>query len=247
MVRRLTKPFFSNTPREVRIRVGSRTFPFVLIPRDHRAIMMGIYEQPVVQVLEILLSPGMVAVDGGAHIGFFTILMAHLVRPGGRVIAFEIHPDLLSLLEKNVSLAPEDTEIEIRPQALADQPGQRLIQLQEGGCTSLKALGDHPVTLTTLDHMFREGRVDLVKLDVEGLEAHVLEGGRGVLERCQPALVLELHEPLETFVRKSIVRDLLEHGYRFFLLSSSPPELPHLIGLPPRFAHLQDKIPGKPL
>jgi hypothetical protein len=42
--------------------------------------------------------------------------------------------------------------------------------------------------------MAREGlgRLDLIKLDVDGFEARVLEGGLGTLGRCQPVIVMEL-------------------------------------------------------
>jgi len=167
-LRQFTRIGFPASPRKVRVRAGRFTFPMILIPREHRAIWMGVYEQPVVRALEVLLAPGMVAVDGGAHIGFFTLLMAHRVRPGGRV------------------------------------------------------------------------DVDLVKLDVEGLEAQVLAGGQALIRRCQPALVLELHEPMEDFLEKPMVRELAAVRYTFFMLPSSPPEAPHLVGLPPRW-----ELPGE--
>ncbi len=241
-LRRLTRAVFPASPRKVRVRAGRFVLPMILIPRDHRAILLGVYEQPVVRVLEVLLTPGMVAVDGGAHIGFFTLLMAHRVRPGGRVVAFEIHPGLLALLQQNAALAPPDVRVEVRPLGLADRPGKRFVQLREGGYTSLERSGEVPVSVTTLDEVFREARVDLVKLDVEGLEERVLAGGRAVLRRSQPALVLELHEPVEDFLEKPTVRELATEGYAFFLVPSSPPEAPHLVGLSPRFSGVS--LPG---
>lgn len=243
-IRQLSRVMFPASPRKVQVRAGRFTFPLILVPREHRAVLLGVYEQPVVRVLEALLSPGMVAVDGGAHIGFFTLFMAHMVRPGGRVVAFEIHPELLALLRRNAALAPPDVQVEVLPLGLADRPGKRFVQLREGGYTSLQSAGREPVTVTTLDEVFREVRVDLVKLDVEGMEARVLAGGREVLRRDQPALVLELHEPVETFLEKPVVRELAAEGYTFFLLPPVPPEAPHLVGLPPRVRHHGKELPG---
>lgn len=36
-------------------------------------------------------------------------------------------------------------------------------------------------------------KIDLVKVDVEGAELDVLEGSRGLLERCKPILLVEVH------------------------------------------------------
>jgi hypothetical protein len=48
------------------------------------------------------------------------------------------------------------------------------------------------VPLTSLDIHFADARVDLIKIDVEGHEPHVLDGARQVLERDHPSLMLEI-------------------------------------------------------
>jgi hypothetical protein len=52
----------------------------------------GNYEPFTVELLRKHLRPGMTVVDGGAHVGFHTLLAARLVGPTGRVFSFE--PDL---------------------------------------------------------------------------------------------------------------------------------------------------------
>ncbi|SRR6266545_2940317 len=52
--------------------------------------------------------PGDVVVDVGAHIGYFTLLLAALVGPKSRVFAFEPDPDNFALLCRNVELNGSD-------------------------------------------------------------------------------------------------------------------------------------------
>jgi hypothetical protein len=49
------------------------------------------YEPAVTDAIATALKPGDVFIDVGANIGYFTVLAAHLVGSGGRVIAFEPH------------------------------------------------------------------------------------------------------------------------------------------------------------
>lgn len=48
---------------------------------------------------ELKLEPGDVACDLGAGNGYHTLMMAKTVAPGGRVIAIDIQPEMLELLE----------------------------------------------------------------------------------------------------------------------------------------------------
>jgi hypothetical protein len=45
--------------------------------------------------------------------------------------------------------------------------------------------------MLTIDNIARNHRVDLIKLDIEGMELGALEGARKTIERCQPALFIE--------------------------------------------------------
>jgi len=55
----------------------------------HKTYVFGTHEPGVVQGLEELVQPGWTAIDVGANIGYFTLLMAKRVGPQGKVIAFE--------------------------------------------------------------------------------------------------------------------------------------------------------------
>jgi len=58
-----------------------------------------------VRIVTPYLSPGATAMDVGCGMGFFTIPMARIVGPSGRVVAVDLQPEMLAGLEKNAAKA----------------------------------------------------------------------------------------------------------------------------------------------
>ena len=69
-----------------------------------RAIRTGQFsaDEPEYQLLPTLVSPGDWVLDIGANVGHYTLELARLVGPQGRVIAFEPVPETFSVLAANV-------------------------------------------------------------------------------------------------------------------------------------------------
>ena len=65
---------------------------------------LGTTEPAVQAALQERLRPGDVLYDIGANVGFFTVLAARLVGPGGRVVAFEPLPENVAALNHNIAL-----------------------------------------------------------------------------------------------------------------------------------------------
>ncbi|THD77452.1 MAG: FkbM family methyltransferase [Phenylobacterium sp.] len=147
-----------------------------------------------------------VVVDVGAHAGQFTKLFAGMA-PQGRVYAFEPSVYARSILKPAVAFN-RLRNVEIVPTGLSDQPGQATLSTpvkERGGfgfgLASLAGVSggrvrsDQTVELQTLDGFAQRAdlkRLDFLKADVEGWEAHVLRGGAQTLRRFRPALFLEL-------------------------------------------------------
>ena len=66
-------------------------------------IVRGRYEEDGVAFVRRVLAPGDNAVDAGAHIGFFTMHMAAMVGPAGKVHAFEPYDSNADLLERSIA------------------------------------------------------------------------------------------------------------------------------------------------
>jgi FkbM family methyltransferase len=195
---------------------------------SRQIISGGAYEPHVASFLESVLKPGMTALDIGANIGFHAMLMASLVGPAGKVLAFEPNSEncrliLLSLAENRFS------HVMLHPVALSASAGHACFSpmlgsnggfLQDGARTV-----SHPncriVPCQRLDDMVRHP-VDLIKIDVEGAEYLALSGGTGLLRRARPIVVAEFS--LEMLQRVSgiggadFLRWMTDLGYRIVLL-----------------------------
>lgn len=142
-----------------------------------------------------LLRPADIVVDVGANIGYYSLLAAGIVGPGGRIIAFEPEPDNLVELRMNVERNGLGMA-EIRPVAVGACAGTvSFLRGINGGVTGHAGEGGAPtvrVPMVALDDVL-EGHVDAIKIDVEGYEGEVLEGARRIIERCKPRLFVEIH------------------------------------------------------
>lgn len=141
------------------------------------------------------LKPGMVAVDVGAHAGYYTLLFSRLVHPGGTVHAVEPAPANLALLRTNLT-RQRHAAVTVHPCAAGAAPGTRDLLLTELGDTN--SFFEHPlapaveritVDVTPLDDLFC-GPAQLIKIDVEGAELDVLAGMTGLLAQSPAAALL---------------------------------------------------------
>ncbi|HYC71339.1 MAG TPA: FkbM family methyltransferase [Opitutaceae bacterium] len=134
--------------------------------------------------------PGMHVADVGANIGLYTLHLARLVGPAGRVYAFEPDPLMLGALRENLA-ANGAAQAEVFPCAAGGGSGQALLQRNalNSGDNRLGAdtgTGWHAdrdtVPVRALDEALRGRRVDFIKMDVQGWEGEALRGVGGLLE-----------------------------------------------------------------
>lgn len=190
---------------------GNLTLELALSEHMQRRIFwMGYYNRDIVALLDRVVEQGMTVVDVGANIGEITLVAANRTGPGGRVIAFEPVDRLADKLQTNID-RNRLTHATVVRAGLSDQRGTALIYdtWQPGrqgdenyGLGSLYGggIGKRPlqqIAITTLDGFFSEhpeGRVDLIKIDIEGSELPCLKGARGTLERFRPMLIIEVQQ-----------------------------------------------------
>lgn len=177
------------------------------------------YEPVITRLFERLIKPGMVVVDIGAHIGYFTLMAARKVGPTGRVYAFEPGPENYEILVKNIALN-ECHNVTAVPKAVCDTEGTTSFYIH----MDTVAHSLYPTTLgrgkstiyvetTSLDRFFeREGwpLVNLIKMDIEGAEAAALAGMKKIIERNETVyLFLEFVPQIQRNVGTD-PRELLE-------------------------------------
>ncbi len=202
----------------------------------HTVAVTGDYEPEVCETIRRLLVPGATFVDVGANIGWFSLLGASLVGPAGRVLAIEPNPRNVELLDMS---ARENgfSNIQAYCVALSDGPGMvaletdgsngRVVALEGPPARPVKA--DFVVASWPLDHLVGDaglGRVDVMKIDVEGAEPLALRGAVQLIERDHPVIVTEFY-PLALDLApwgsaQGYLDTLRAGGYRLQVIGEEP-------------------------
>ena len=173
----------------------------------YQVFLTGMYavEASATRFFHTLLRPGMVVLDVGANIGYYTLQAAVRVGPGGQVHAFEPVAASHARLVQNVRLN-ELTNVAAVRAAAGSRRGSGVIHLQTDATRGMRGsrLGRSDATGLTeavdvipLDDYVNESgipAVDVVKIDVEGHELEVLQGMEGILARGSPHVMLEVVE-----------------------------------------------------
>jgi FkbM family methyltransferase len=180
--------------------------------------------------LEELLPDGGVMLDVGAHVGRWSIRMA---AKASMVIAVEANPHTAATLRRHLAMndVGNVTVIEVaawdsETRLLLEDPNGRL---DGGGTRTLPSANgdDRTVRAARLDRDLGPlvadcGRLDLVKLDVEGADLHALRGMAGLLKQCGPALLIECHDIYGYYTRADLEQTLTDLGYSFEVAASVP-------------------------
>jgi len=167
---------------------------------------MARYEPGTTRLFNETVKPGMVVVDIGAHVGYYTLLAAKRVGPTGKVYAFEPEQDNHTLLLKNIAMNGYDNVVATQ-MAVSDRMGSSTLYLTDldSGRHSmyhqgLPERGSAPVETTTLDSFLASEKwphINLVKIDVEGAEAAVLDGMAHLMgEYADLKLIIEFNPAL---------------------------------------------------
>ncbi len=172
--------------------------------RTQRTMFLGLFEPGETRLVQSLLQPGDTFVDIGAHIGWFTTTAAQRIGEAGQVIAFEPYGANVEMLRKNVTLNGCEN-VRIVEMALGSRPGTLTLARAGGDSGGVTALdwatdGRAEVPVTTLDAVAGDlgdlAGAALIKIDVEGWEAHVLRGAEQTLARVQRVLIEINHAAL---------------------------------------------------
>lgn len=207
-------------------------------------------EPEVVNLLLRVLQPGDMAIDGGANIGFFTMLMAKLVGPTGRVIAFEPAEQNINKIATNAKLNNFENVTIVSNPLWSKSEEVTFHNAQHSGYSSLVRT---PLTVSaqskqaiSLDAYLGNKSIHpkLIKLDIEGSELHALKGAGKRLAWGNPYVVCEAcWENLARFGHTitGLREYVADFGYQTFLLRGDggfPTHLPPEVEIRTRRANL---------
>jgi FkbM family methyltransferase len=174
-------------------------------------------EQTFVQLLSAAVPAGGRVLEGGAHLGFVTVHAARAAGPAGRVVVFEPNPAVHGILGENLAANGVAGRVDVHGAALGARRGRT--RLYASGDTSslfVAAPTAEPVDVEVVrgDDAV-EGRVDVIKLDIEGGELEALRGMTRLVAGAQ-AIFLELNPELLAAAGSSsaeLLAWLDEHGF----------------------------------
>jgi len=162
--------------------------------------VLGQRDPDVMLFLRRWVRPGFIVCDVGANIGTYTVPLARLVGPAGRVVSFEPNRSTCACLRQNVrqnTLA----NVTVLRAAVGEHAGHANLVVTETNFGEVHlapanrpaGTGGARVVVTTLDaELARLGlpRVDFIKIDVEGYELAALRGAKHTLT-ANPDIVVQ--------------------------------------------------------
>lgn len=191
----------------------------------------GCFEPETVNLVRKILKPGMTFLDIGANIGQYSVIASMIVGDDGKVYAFEPTPDTFLLLSENLKLN-HCTNAQALQLALSDLKGNASLHLgysTNSGANSLqKTLNTSDYTIEietdTLDNMLGTiKQAELLKVDVEGAELLVLNGGEEFFQTYRPDILLELTDERFTgnfgYASEDLLKKLHKMGYQVFRIT----------------------------
>jgi len=158
-----------------------------------RMIYSGGFEESELAFVEAFLRPGDTFVDVGANVGLFSVVAGRIIGPTGKLIAFEPVSKTFRRLQENLQIN-QFNHVTANNLALSSAPGSFDMVVSVGDKDAWNSMAQpyvdgetktETVQLTTWDAYASTnaltGQVALMKIDVEGWEHHVLQGGHKLL------------------------------------------------------------------
>ena len=230
--------------REMMVDFFGRTFKALdwhFIPGNNGSDNPWLDEATIRQKYWTSLTPGSVVIDIGACFGLYTL---PALMQGCRVVAFEPNVEYSNQIAESVAMNGFTDRYQCHNVCIwnntemPDELAKPILQW----CKK-----EPPLLTTTLDEITRYlDRVDIIKIDVEGAEAGVMECAHETIKRHKPSFLIEDHTGLYPYpdahnTRGKIIDILLQYGYtiqtelfggppppgggRWFIYAAPPPDL----------------------
>lgn len=225
------------------------------------------YDPNEEQILRTLVFEGDCVVEIGSNIGAYTLTLADQVGKRGLVYAFEPFRKIFQIMNANLALqgygnvvtkqlgiAGKRQFISVKAPDLNDFTNlgaARVFYQQKEEISRVPFDGFEEIEVETLDNLHLScgqtseagsKKVDFIKIDTEGMELEVVQGGLGLINAHQPLIYVE-SQPYFQAGDDSFLRKMREYGY----LCSPVPQLEMheiLLCIPlARYEELKQKLP----
>ena len=184
---------------------------------------IGYGVEPELALLSQLCDKNKISLDIGANAGMYTY---HMLQHSKKVYAFEPNPRYVTRLMRSFR-----QNVVVHPVALSSSIGESELRIPMGinGAGTLEKENDFggaynsseieviKVQMKTLDD-FGFKNVAFIKIDVEGFEDKVLEGGIKTIAENKPAMLIEIEERHRHNSISQMQKALSVYGYKGYFL-----------------------------
>jgi FkbM family methyltransferase len=198
----------------------------IYIPKNNDLISNSIREygewaHQEISCLTQFLQKGDVALDVGSCYGIHSVAFAKKVGTTGQVFSFEALQENFEILQRNIE-SSDFKKITPHHVAIGNKNGMAHVHVQKSNAgaswVSIEDDTGQEVDIRRLDDIYT-GRVDFIKLDIEGLELDALKGADKLIRSQAPVVFAEINTPAAALA----LWDYAERkGYHSFLLVSEP-------------------------
>lgn len=209
---------------------------FTRYPTDSETREVIVYKEfykPELLAIQRLVKKGGVAIDIGANIGLFSVYLSKELGKKGKVYAFEPIKDTYWRMKENLTLNRCEN-VEAFQEAISNKKGKAVMNVFPEGYGAwntfgkpqfgeIKPISRETVPVTTLDEFVKQKdirKIDFLKIDVEGFELDVLQGGKkAITSNKVKHLSFEISQtPLEGAKRTGddIFNILTKYGFKTY-------------------------------
>jgi FkbM family methyltransferase len=134
-----------------------------------------------------------VAVDVGANIGYYTLLLAKICK---KVYAFEPDKNCFEILVKNIKENKLNNVVAMN-KAVSDKEGKEYFMVDKENLGNSRIdvrcqMSDvRKIETISLNSLFKNIKIDLIKIDTQGWEPKVVKGAKRIIKKYRPILFLE--------------------------------------------------------
>jgi len=200
---KIKKPF-----REVKTFWGDRMT--MILPHPTFLYFYGILGRNEIFLTDFIinyLKIGDVFIDGGANIGYYSLLASKIVGNNGQVYSFEPTPRIYSILKNNlkrkknahpyrVALLDENKMINFTDFGLKHSLYNSVNELPENHIAKKesKDINNIIVETKTIDRFCKNHNLkpDFIKLDIEGSESRAILGAKKIISKYKPIIAMEI-------------------------------------------------------
>jgi FkbM family methyltransferase len=216
---------------------------FELDPRSDifgRILKWGEYEQTYAQLAIKMIDPTRDAIDVGANIGLYSVLIARHLHHGRTVLAIEPATRIVGMLNRNIERNNLKEQVIVVCAAASSLDGGHLLTTVEG-CEEFSSLSttmyhdgntgtikSEDVNTCTLDAIVKkyQMRIGFIKIDAEGWESEVLKGSKELLMNHRPIIIFEQSVDMlkdgEDRVEKTIK---LLYSFNYMMFDAQDPDI----------------------